>query len=135
MEIAVKNAAGALETVLAYMQNRGINNAPPAGTKWQERVLYNEGPEDMAVTSRLFNADDWTIEVSQNIAPLSRTIFQVNVFNARLHSFWKGCVRADSGQVEAGSFGSLSEDESRQAEEEFKARSRIPPPKPGGYGH
>jgi hypothetical protein len=135
MDIAVRNSAQAVKAVLSYMRERKIENAPAVETKWQETTLYSPGPEDMAVTGKLFTADDWIIEVSQNVAPLSRTVYRVTVFNTGLHSYWKGGVRADNGLVEVNNFGSLSEEESRQAEEEFVAKSKIPPPKPGGYGH
>ena len=135
MDISVRNAAQAVKEVLSYMRDRKIENAPAADTKWHERTIYSPGIQDMAVTSRLFSANDWTIEVSQSVAPLSRTVYQVIVFNAKLQSYWKGSVRADSGMVEVNAFGSLSAEESRQAEEEFIAKGMIPPPKPGGYGH
>jgi hypothetical protein len=135
MDVAVKNAALALRAVLGYMQDRQIEDAPAADTQWQERILYCEGPEDLAVTSRLFTAGDWTVEISHNVAPLIKTVYQVAVFNTKLHSYWKGDVKAGSGLVEVSAFGSLSEEESLQAEAEFMAKCEVPPPKPGGYGH
>jgi hypothetical protein len=135
MEIAVRNAAQAVQAALAFLRRKDAVNAPAADAVWQEKTLYSPESQDMAVTSRLFICGDWTIEVSQGVAPLSRTVYQVTVFNSKLRRYWKGSVRADGEVTGDETFKAISEDESRHLADEFLAKTRVLPPRPGGYGH
>jgi hypothetical protein len=133
--IKVRNAAQAVDTALSYLREREAQNAPNAGIKWQEKTIYSTGIQDYAVTSRLFTAGDWAVEVFQGVAPLSSTVYQVTVFSAGLRRYWKGSVRADGGVSEVSAFRLLSQEESRKMAEELSKKIQVPPPKPGGYGH
>ena len=90
---------------------------------------------DYAVSSKLLSAGDWTIEVFQGVAPLAKTVYQITVFNARLHWYWEGSVGADGSLTEVSPFRLLSEEESNRKAEELSKKIRMPPPKPGSYGH
>ena len=133
--VKVRNAVQAIGAVLSYLRDNSIENTPIADTKWQEKILYSPGPPDFAITSKLFTSGDWQIEVSQGVAPLNRTVYQVILFNARIHLYWKGSVKADGTITEDSPFKQLSEEESQQITKEFLRKSQVPPPAPGGYGH
>jgi len=133
--LKVRNAAQAVTAALSYLQKQKAKNAPGVDIKWQEQTLYSVGPPDFAITGKLFTSDDWQIEVSQGVAPLSKTVYQVTVFNAKLHFYWKGSVKADGVVTEVSAFKLLSEEESQKMAAEFLSKSQVPPPMPGGYGH
>ena len=133
--LKVRNATQAVNTALSYLRKQKTQNAPDADIKWQEQTLYAPGNPDFAITSRLFTADDWQIEVSQGVAPLNSTVYQVTVFNAELHWYWKGSVKADGVVTEVNAFKLLSEKENKKMAAEFLSKSKVPPPMPGGYGH
>lgn len=133
--IKVRNAAQAVDAVLSYLREKKVENTPSGGIEWQEKILYSPGNPDFAITNKLFTSGDWSIEVSQGVAPLSRTVYQVTVFNAELHRYWKGSVRADGSIMEDSPFKLMSEEEGQKIAEEFLRKSQVPPPAPGGYGH
>ena len=133
--LRIRNVSQAIDTVLLYLKNQSAIKVPDKNTKWQEKTLYSKGPQDFAITSKLFTFDNWLIEVYQGVAPLSRTIYQITVFNDKLNYYWKGSIRADGGIADESAFRQLSVEESKKTIEEFMTKSRIPPPKPGGYGH
>jgi hypothetical protein len=136
MELKVKNTAQAIETAVAYLRLREPDQAPAAGLTWQEKTLYAAaGPMDYAITSKLFSAADWIMEIFQGVAPLSKTVYQITLFNTRTHWFWEGSVKADGTLAESSLFRVLSEEESRQKSEAFLKKQQVEPPKPGGYGH
>ena len=75
------------------------------------------------------------IEIFQGVAPLSSTVYQITVFSAKLHWYWKGSVKVDGGVTEVSAFRLLPEEESQKMAEELLRKSQVPPPRPGGYGH
>jgi len=133
--IRVRNTAQAVGSILTYLRKQNTQNAPVDGVEWQEKTLYAPGNPDFAVTSRLLTSDDWLIEVSQEVAPISRTVYQVTVFSSRFQRYWKGSVRADGSVSEETAFKQLSEEESQRVDEEFMRKTQVAPPMPGGYGH
>ena len=133
--IKVRNASQAVDTALSYLRQRESKNTPDAGIKWQEKTIYSTGIQDYAVTSKLFTAGDWAVDVSQGVAPLSITVYQVTLFSAGLCRFWQGSVRADGDVSEVSAFRLLSREESHKMAEELSRKIQVPPPKPGGYGH
>ena len=135
MEIKVRNAVQALESAAADLRRKDPRNAPAAGLNWQEKTLYSPDPQDLAVTSRLFTSGGWQVEVSQNVAPLSRTVYRITVFNAGQGWHWQGRVSADGSVVEEVPFSHLSPAEIDLKSSEFSTKSRVPPHPPGGYGH
>ena len=135
MELKIKNTAQTVEIVVSHLQTRGPQKAPQAGLQWQERTIYSAGPLDCAVSSKLFSADDWTLEVYQGVAPLINTVYQIALFNTKSRLFWKGSVKADGSLNEETPLKLLSEEEGRRKSEELNKRSQVPAPKPGGYGH
>jgi len=135
MDIKVRNASQARDVAFSYLRTQTDQNVPDRGLKWQERPLYSSGPEDLAITSKLFTADDWVAEAYQGVAPISATVFQVTIFNSRLRWYWKGNIKADGSLIEVSPLKSLSEDESLKMTEELSRRIDIPPTGPGGYGH
>jgi hypothetical protein len=134
-EIKVRNASQAVEAALAYLREVGGQSIPTAGDKWEEKTLYAAGVQDYAITSKLFTSGDWRIEVYQGIAPISKTIYQVTVFNPVLGLYWKGNIKADGTNQEASPLTKLSEEKTRRLAEELLKRMNVPPPKQGGYGH
>ena len=133
--VKVRNAVQAVDAALAYLRKQQAPKAPDTNTKWQEKTLYSTERQDYAVTSKLFTSDDWLIEVYQGVAPLSSTVYQITVFNTKLHCYWKGNVKAGGSITEENTFRALSEDESKKISEEFSRKSQVPPPRLGGYGH
>jgi hypothetical protein len=133
--IKVRNAVQAMNSALVYLRQHHAQNVPDQDTAWQERTLYAAGVEDYAITSRLFTADDWLIEVFQGVAPLARTIYQVTVFSPKYRCYWQGSVKADGEVTEAIAFKLLPEEESTQISEEFVRKCQVPRPRAGGYGH
>jgi hypothetical protein len=135
MELKVKNTAQAIEIVLAHLQSGAPHDAPGPGLPWQEKTIYAGGTMDYAVTSKLLTAGDWTIEVYQGVAPLSKTVYQTSVFNTGSRWYWEGSIKADGSLTETKSFRQLSEEESRRKSEELLKKIQVQPPKPGTYGH
>lgn len=133
--IKVRNAAQAVNAVIEYLRRKKIQNTPDEDIKWQEQTLYSPGPQDFVVTSKLFKSDNWAIEVLQGVAPLSRTVYQVTVFNAEFHFYWQGSVKADGSVTELIAHKILSEEENAKIAEDLLKKSRVPAPKAGGYGH
>lgn len=133
--VKVRNAAQAVDAALTYLRNQKVLKIPDVNIRWQEKTLYSLGPPDLTTTSKLFTSDDWATEVSQGVAPLSSTVYQITLFSAKLHWHWKGSVKADSDVTEVSALRLLSEEESQKMEEELLRKSQIYPPKPGGYGH
>jgi hypothetical protein len=135
MELKVKNTAQAVDMALAYLQSDAPNEAPAPGLQWQEKTIYAGGTMDYAVTSKLLSAGDWTIEIYQGVAPLSKTVYQTSVFNTGNHWFWEGAVKADGSLTEVSPFRRLSEEESLRKAESLSKKTQVQPPKPGSYGH
>ena len=133
--VKVRNAAQAVETALSHLRQKWTAKVPDSKAKWQEKTVYATEPQDLAVTGKLFTSDDWLIEVSQGVAPLSSTIYRITVFSTEQKYYWKGSVRADGGVTEISAFRALSEEENQKLAEEFVKRSQVPPPRSGGYGH
>jgi hypothetical protein len=134
-EVKVRNASQAIEAALTYLRERGGHSIPATGDGWQGKTLYATGVADYAITSKLFTSGDWRIEVSQGIVPISKTIYQVTVFNPVLGSYWKGNIKADGSIDEASPMITLSEEKTGTLAEELARRINVPPPKLGGYGH
>jgi hypothetical protein len=133
--VKVRNATQAIEAVLSYLREQHVPEFPDKDIKWQEKTIYSTEPMDYAITSKLYTSDDWLIEVFQGVAPVSRTVYQITVFNSRLRCYWQGSVSADGGISEDNAYGLLTEVESQKLAEEFLKKSQVPPPRPGGYGH
>ena len=133
--VKVRNAAQAIDAAISHLREQQAPEVPDTNTKWQEKTIYSAEPMDYAITSKLYTSDDWLIELFQGVAPVSRTVYQITVFNSRLHYYWQGSVRADGGITEENVYQMLSEEESQNLAEEFLKKSQIPPPRPGGYGH
>jgi hypothetical protein len=131
--ICVRNPAQALRTILAYFHS--LPQSPPQNTNWMEHILYAEGITDYAVTGKLFISGEWKIEVTQDVAPLARTVYTLAVFNSRSGWYWKGSVNAGGGIIEMNNFQFLPEQQRGEIEAEFIRKIQIPPPRPGGYGH
>lgn len=135
MEITVRNAAQAVDVALAYLSHKAVPGAPDVGIKWQEKTLYSPEPQDLAITGKLFTSNGWVVEVSQNVAPLSRTVYEITMFYADLNWYWQGKVKSDGTLSEDAGFRRLSTGESEQLSAEFQKKARVPPHPPGGYGH
>ncbi len=135
VSIKVRNAAQALSEALGYLRKKNVQGIPGSNIEWQEQTLYSPGPQDFIVTSKLYRSNNWNVEVSQGMAPLSRTVYQVTMFNAELLVYWQGRVRADGNVTEVSAYRILSEEESTDITEGFTQKSQVPAPKPGGYGH
>jgi hypothetical protein len=133
--IKVRNAHQALIVAVSYLKGHSAVNAPPEVATWQEKTLYAPGIEDYAVTSKLFTYGDWMVEIYQGVAPVSNTVYQVTIFNPEIRASWKGRVRADGTVIEISPLIELPETESSKIAEEFTRKTRVPPPRPGGYGH
>jgi len=135
MDIKVRNALQALEAALSYLRRQDVPDIPNAGVSWRERRLYSPGIEDYAVTSKLFTSDAWLIEVYQEVAPLSRTVYRITVFNSELHWYWQGSIQADGTVTSLIPPKQLSEKEALETAAGISLKLEVPAPKPGGYGH
>ena len=124
-----------MDTAFSYLSKQGMLEAPGKDTEWQQQTIYSAEPQDYAITSKLFTANEWSVEVYQGVAPLGSTVYHVTVFNEKLKLYWKGSIRADGNVTEEGAFKRLSEEGSREIAEAFSGKRQIPPPRPGGYGH
>lgn len=135
-EVKVRNATQAIEAALTYLQDEvSQSSLPAAGSKWVEKTLYATGVEDYAITSKLFTSGDWMVEVYQGIAPISKTVYQIIVFNPGLKCHWKGSIKADGSIQESSPLTTLSIEGSRKLADELERKMNVPPPKTGGYGH
>ena len=135
MELKVTKAAQAVDIAIKYLQRQAPQKAPGTGLSWEERTLYAAGPQDSIVSSKLFTAEDWNLEISQNFAPLSRTVYQLSLFNGKKRLFWKGRVKADGNLEEETPLKTLSVKENQALSAELLKKMQIPGPRFGGYGH
>lgn len=134
-EIKVRNPAQAVKEAAAYLNKNNSQNVLLPDSAWQERTLYSSASQDYAVTSKLFTAGDWQIEVFQNPAPLASTVYRVAAFNGKLRRYWTGSVKADGTVSETIGLKTLSEAENQQLTAELARKIAVPAPKIGGYGH
>jgi len=135
MEIKVKNALQALTVLFSYLCEQDVPGVPEAGVNWQERRLYSRDIEDYIVTSKLFISNSWMVEVYQGVAPLSKTVYRITVFNTESHWYWQGSVQADGTLTGINPPKQLSEKESREITAGISRKLEIPAPRPGSYGH
>jgi len=135
MEIKVRNALQAISVVFSYLREQDIPGSPESGVNWQERRLYSRDIEDYIVTSKLFISDSWMVEVFQGVAPLSKTVYRITVFNTESHWYWQGSVQADGTLTGINPPKQLSEKESREITAGISRKLEIPAPRPGSYGH
>ena len=133
--VKIRNATQAVDAVLSYLRGQKPLVIPDAEAQWQEKTIYSGEPQDYAITGKLFTSDKWLIEVLQGVAPLSRTVYWISVFNPDSRYYWKGRIRADGVVQEDVALGELPEPEAQMIADEFLLKSKIPPPRPGGYGH
>jgi len=124
-----------MDTAFSYLRKQGMPETPEKDTEWQQQTIYSAEPQDYAITSRLFTAYEWSVEVYQGVAPLSRTVYHVTVFSDSKKLYWKGSIGVDGSVTEGGAFKRLSEEESQKIAAELSRKRQIPPPRPGGYGH
>jgi hypothetical protein len=133
-DLKVKNAFEAVTTAIFHLQGNKAQSVPEPGSKWQEKTIYSGGPVDLATTGKQYRSGSWWIEVTQELAPLRNTLYQVTVFDSKNGWYWKGSVKADGTVTEASVFRRMIEEEKEKTAEQFLKRSLIPPPQ-GGYGH
>lgn len=131
--LEIKNAREAMLASFRYLSEHYPEFSCDTAAKIQEKTVYSEGPVDLVTTSKQFQTDGWSVEVSQSFAPLRKIVYQVTVFNPKLGWYWKGFIRADGSITEERKFQQLSEEEREKTAEEFLRKSKIPPPR-GGYG-
>jgi hypothetical protein len=134
-QLKVKNAAQALRAALDYFQERDLPQAPLPNLAWTEKTIYAEGVEDYAVTSKCFTSAGWSVDILQDVAPLSRTEYAITVFGSSSGWWWQGRIKADGAITETGPCQILPLQKRDEVEAEFLRKSRIPPPRSGGYGH
>ena len=132
--LKVKNAVEAREAALLYLRQQNSQNAPGTNIQWQEKTIFSGGPGDLVTTSKQFTSESWTIEISQGLAPLRNTVYEVTVFSPVHGWYWKGSIKADGSIREESAFKRLSDEEKQKTAEELLRKSRIPAPV-GGYGH
>jgi hypothetical protein len=135
MELKVTKAVQAVDIIVNHLRARTPKDAPEAGQSWQEKTLYAAGPQDSIVSSKLFTAADWNLEISQNFAPLARTVYQATMFNEKARLFWRGSVKADGSLAEEAPLKKLSAKESQEKSAELVKKMQVPGPRYGGYGH
>jgi hypothetical protein len=133
--VKARNDVQALQAVLVYLSRQNAAEIPGVNIRWQDKILYSEDIADYALTSKLFTSGDWSVGISQGVAPISKTVYRVTAFNSRSRFYWKGSVSADGEVVEENAFRLLSESESLKIAEDLARKIQIPPPRPGGYGH
>ena len=131
--LEIKNAREAMLASFRYLSEHYSEFSRGTAAKIQEKTIYSEGPVDLVTTSKQFQTDGWSVEVSQSFAPLRNIVYQVMVFSPKLGWYWKGLIKADGSVTEEGKFRRLSEEERAKTAEEFLRKSKVPPPR-GGYG-
>ena len=131
--LEIKNAREAMLASFLYLSEHYSEFGRDTAANIQERTIYSEGPVDLVTTSKQFQTDGWSVEVSQSFAPLSKIVYQVTVFNPKLGWYWEGFIKADGSVTEENKFRRLSEEGRAKTAEEFLRKSKIPPPQ-GGYG-
>jgi len=77
--VKVRNAAQAINAVISHLREQQVPEVPDTNTKWQEKTIYSAEPMDYAITSKLYTSDDWLIEIFQGVAPVSRTVYQIQL--------------------------------------------------------
>ncbi len=132
--INIKNASEAKEACLNYLRQRNPQIAPEPSVQWQEQTIFSDAPIDLVTTSKQYRSDAWIVEVSQNLAPLRKTEYQVTVFSPELGWHWKGRIKADGSINEESPFRLLSDQEKGKMIEELLRKSKVRAPV-GGYGH
>ena len=132
--IKVKNASEAVKESVAYLNEHYAQKAPALDIQWRERTIFSGGPVDLVTTAKQFTSDGWSIEVTEEFAPVKNIVYQVMIFSPKLGLYWKGRVKADGSVKEESLLRQLPEEEKQRVMEEFLRRSKIPPPQ-GGYGH
>ncbi len=131
--LEIKNAREAMLASFRYLNDHYPEFSRDSAAKIQEQTIYSEGPVDLVTTSKQFETDGWSIEVSQSFAPLKNIVYQVTAFNPELGWYWKGSIKANGSVTEKSEFKQLSEEERETIAEEFLRKSKIAAPR-GGYG-
>lgn len=131
--LEIKNAREAMLESFRYLDEHYSEFSRDTAAKIQEKTVYSEGPIDLVTTSKQFQTDGWSVEVSQSFAPLRNIVYRVTVFHPKLGWYWKGSIKADGIVTEEMKFAQLSEEERKKTAEEFLRKGKIPPPR-GGYG-
>ena len=117
---------------MAFLRERSDQSIPAVGNQWQEKTLYATRCGRLCYHEQTFHRGDWMIEVYQGTAPISKTIYQITVFNALLGCYWKGNIKADGSIQEVSPMTTLSKEKTLKLAEGLSKRINVPPPKPGG---
>jgi len=132
--LKIKNAADAMAASMVYLRGRNPSNSPGPDIQWQEKTVFSGGQVDMVTTSKQFTSGNWIIDISQGLAPLRNTVYQVTVFCSTEGWYWKGSIKADGTVKEEVALRQLSGEEKQKIAEELSGKGRNPAPI-GGYGH
>ncbi|MFC1910607.1 META domain-containing protein [Chloroflexota bacterium] len=120
-ELAVKEAAGARDAAISYLQNNAGEDAPPLGQQWTEDNITPQGL--LGGTTIVYQSDEWTVKVAYPIVLPENAVYSVTVISLGLGWHWSGQVNADGTITETGAFKKATEEESREIAEDFVKNS------------
>jgi len=117
----VKDAAGARDAVLSYLQEHKAQDVPGADTKWEEEDVTPPGLVGQAI--REFTSDGWTVKVSYLIVSPELVRYQVVVSSVQVGWHWEGTVKPDGSVKEVSPLTQMSQESSQTIAEEFVRNS------------
>ena len=117
----VKDATGARDAALSYLQERKAQSVPGADTKWEDEDVTPPGLIGKAI--REFTSDGWTVKVSYLIVSPEHMQYQVAVSSVQLGWHWEGTVKPDGSVQEVSPLKQMSQESSRTIAEEFVINS------------
>jgi hypothetical protein len=117
----VKDAAGARDAALSYLQERKAQGVPGVDTKWEEEDVTPPGLMGQAI--REFTSDGWTVKVSYPIVSPEHIQYQVTVSGAQFGWHWQGTVKPDGSVKEVSPLTQMSKESSQTIAEEFVINS------------
>ena len=116
-DLIVRDAAGARDVAITYLQKQVGENAPATDIEWDEENITP--PSLVGQETSAFTSDEWTITVSYPVVLPENALYEVEVSSIKFVRHWKGIVKPDSSVTELSPFTQMSEEESRRIAKEF----------------
>jgi hypothetical protein len=120
-DLMVRDAAGARDTAITYLQKQVGENAPAIDIEWDEENITPPGLVGKGTIA--FTSDEWTITVSYPVVLPENAVYEVEVSSIKFGWHWKGIVKPDGSVTELSAFKQMSEEESQRIAEEFVKNS------------
>ena len=120
-DLIVRDAAGARDVAITYLQKQAGENAPATDIEWDEENITP--PSLVGHETIAFTSDEWTITVSYPVVLPENALYEIEVSSTKFGWHWKGIVKPDGSVTELGPFKQMSEEESQRIAEEFVRNS------------